>query len=169
MIIRTRQPADDAAIYTVVKDAFATMEHASGDEQNLVGRLRKSAGYLPELDLVAEQGGEIAGSLMLTKIQIGNAEELILAPLAVAPARQRRGIGGALILQAHQIAKNMGYGLIVLVGHPTYYPRFGYRPASDFGLTCASEIPAECFMAFDLTGKAGKTDAFVSFPPVFFG
>lgn len=105
---------------------------------------------------------------MLTKIRIGNSEQLILAPLAVAPDRQGRGIGGALIRAAHTAAEQAGYSLIVLVGHPTYYPRFGYRPASEFGLTCAPEIPPECFMALDLTGKGVKFDAFVAFPPVFF-
>lgn len=105
---------------------------------------------------------------MLTKIRIGNSEQLILAPLAVAPDRQGRGIGGALIRAAHTAAEQAGYLLIVLVGHPTYYPRFGYRPASEFGLTCAPEIPPECFMALDLTGKGVKFDAFVAFPPVFF-
>ena len=168
MLIRNRKPTDDQRIYTLVKNAFAAMEQASGDEQNLVGRLRQSAGYVPELELIAEQDEIIVGHIMLTKIRIGNTEQLILAPLAVAPDRQGRGIGGALIRAAHTAAEQAGYSLIVLVGHPTYYPRFGYRPASEFGLTCAPEIPPEYFMALDLTGKGVKFDAFVAFPPVFF-
>lgn len=98
MLIRNRKPTDDQRIYTLVKNAFAAMEQASGDEQNLVGRLRQSAGYVPELELIAEQDEIIVGHIMLTKIRIGNTEQLILAPLAVAPDRQGRGIGGALIL-----------------------------------------------------------------------
>ena len=168
MIIRNRKPTDDHEIYTLVKKAFASMPQASGDEQNLVGRLRKSLGYVPELELVAEQDGKIVGHIMLTTIRIGGTEQLILAPLAVAPDCQKRGIGGALIQKAHATARKSGYSLILLVGHPTYYPRFGYRPASEFGLTCASEIPPECFMAVDLTGKGTNFDAFVAFPSVFF-
>lgn len=168
MIIRTGKQTDDNAIYDLVKDAFSTMDHASGDEQNLVGRLRKSAGYVPELELVAELDGQIAGHVMLTEIPVKNTKQLILAPLAVAPDKQKQGIGGALIKRAHEIAKKAGYRLVLLVGHPAYYPRFSYRPASDFGLTCAPEIPPECFMAADLTGGCEKIDAFVSFPSVFF-
>lgn len=92
MLIRNRKPTDDQRIYTLVKNAFAAMEQASGDEQNLVGRLRQSAGYVPELELIAEQDEIIVGHIMLTKIRIGNTEQLILAPLAVAPDRQGRGI-----------------------------------------------------------------------------
>lgn len=101
MLIRNRKPTDDQQIYTLVKNAFAAMEQASGDEQNLVGRLRQSAGYVPELELIAEQDEIIVGHIMLTKIRIGNTEQLILAPLAVAPrpsrARNRRRVdsGGA--------------------------------------------------------------------------
>ena len=95
MLIRNRKTTDDHEIYTLVKEAFASMPQASGDEQNLVGRLRQSAGYVPELEFIAEQDGRIVGHIMLTKIRIGNAEQLILAPLAVAPDRQRTGIGGA--------------------------------------------------------------------------
>ena len=168
MIIRTRKQTDDNAIYDLVKDAFSTMEHASGDEQNLIGRLRKSAGYVPELELVAELDGQIAGHIMLTKIPIGDTEQLILAPLAVAPGKQKQGIGGALIKRAHETAQKAGYKLVLLVGHPAYYPRFGYRPAADFGLTCSPDIPPECFMAADLTGGCEKLDALVSFPSVFF-
>ena len=73
----------------------------------------------------------------LVKNAFAAMEQLILAPLAVTPDRQGRGIGGALIRAAHTAAEQAGYSLIVLVGHPTYYPRFGYRPASEFGLTCA--------------------------------
>lgn len=168
MLIRNRKTTDDHEIYTLVKKAFASVPQASGDEQNLVGRLRQSAGYVPELEFVAEQDGRIVGHIMLTKIRIGNAEQLILAPLAVAPDRQRTGIGGALIEKAHKTAQKSGYSLVILVGHPTYYPRFGYRPASIFGLTCAPEIPPECFMAFDLTGKGASFGTFVTFPSVFF-
>lgn len=168
MIIRNRKTTDDHEIYMLVKEAFASMPQASGDEQNLVGRLRKSAGYVPELELVAEQDGRIVGHIMLTKLLIGDTEQLMLAPLAVAPDRQKTGIGGALIQKAHETARKSGYSLILLVGHPTYYPRFGYRPASEFGLTCAPEIPPECFMAVDLTGKGTNFDAFVAFPSVFF-
>lgn len=168
MIIRQRTSADDAEIYDVVKRAFAGMEQASGDEQNLVGRLRKTGGYVPELELVAEDGGRIVGHVMLTTLEIAETPQLILAPLAVAPERQNRGIGGALIKAGHSAAKKAGFGFSVLVGHPAYYPKFGYRPAALFGLRCAMEIPPECFMVCDLQNSGARLDAELVFPPVFF-
>lgn len=168
MIIRQRTPADDADIFDVVKRAFASMKEASGDEQNLVGRLRKTGGYVPQLDLVADENGRIVGHIMFTTVEIAKTPQLILAPLAVAPERQRCGIGGALIRFGHETAKKAGFGFSVLVGHPTYYPKFGYRPAAQSGLRCAMEIPPECFMVCDLQNSGVRLDAELVFPPVFF-
>lgn len=167
-IIRARAPADDGAIYELVKQAFKSSPHASGDEQDLVVRLRKTSAYVPELSLVADADGEIIGHIMFTQIKIGDETQLILAPLAVLPARQKQGVGKALILRGHDIAKRAGYGFSVLVGHPSYYPKFGYRAASAFGLTCAQSVPSECFMACDLQKSGRMLNAQMSIPAVFF-
>lgn len=167
-IIRARAPADDGAIYELVKQAFKASPHASGDEQDLVVRLRRTSAYVPELSLVAEADGEIIGHIMFTQIKIGDETQLILAPLAVLPARQKQGVGKALILRGHDIAKRAGYGFSVLVGHPSYYPKFGYRAASAFGLTCAQPVPPECFMACDLQKSGRMLNAQMSIPAVFF-
>lgn len=167
-IIRARAPADDGAIYELVKQAFKSSPHASGDEQDLVVRLRKTSAYVPELSLVADADGEIIGHIMFTQIKIGDETQLILAPLAVLPARQKQGVGKALILRGHDIAKRAGYGFSVLVGHPSYYPKFGYRAASAFGLTCDRPVPPECFMACDLQKGGRMLNAQMSIPAVFF-
>lgn len=167
-IIRARAPADDGAIYELVKQAFKSSPHASGDEQDLVVRLRKTSAYVPELSLVADADGEIIGHIMFTQIKIGDETQLILAPLAVLPARQKQGVGKALILRGHDIAKRAGYGFSVLVGHPSYYPKFDYRAASAFGLTCAQSVPSECFMACDLQKSGRMLNAQMSIPAVFF-
>lgn len=166
--IRPEAPADFAEIYELVKIAFAGAEHTNGDEQNLVNRLRHSPYYLPELALVAEQDGKLAGHIMFTKTKVGQLTCLVLAPLAVLPEFQGRGIGGALIREGHKRASELGYGYSFLVGHAGYYPRFGYIRASTLGVTCSLELPDENFMVCDLRHKDKAINAELSFAGEFF-
>lgn len=93
IIIRKEQDHDFAEIYQLVKDAFAEAEHTDYDEQNLVVRLRKSPFYIPELALVAVIDDKIVGYIMFTKLKLGKFKALALAPLAVSPKMQKKGIG----------------------------------------------------------------------------
>lgn len=131
MIIRQENKNDYEKVYNLVKLAFANATHSDGDEQNLVTRLRESEAFIPELSLVAEVEDEIVGHILFTKIKIGdsNTVGVALAPLAVKPQFQNRGIGGELIKEGHRIAKELGYGFSVVLGHDRYYPKFGYQPA----------------------------------------
>lgn len=166
--IRRETPQDYDAVYEVTKNAFATAEHSDGDEQNLVVRLRKSTAFIPELSLVAEQNGKIIGHIMFTKLKAGNTTQLSLAPLSVAPDFQKQGIGGMLISEGHKIARQLGYEYSILVGHPSYYPRFGYVNAADFGFSCPLELPENVFMAYDLQGKGTIINAAIEYPKEFF-
>lgn len=150
VVIRQELENDHEAVYQVVKSAFITMEKASGDEQDLVNRLRKSKAFIPELSLVAELDGQIIGHILFTKMNIGEHPSLALAPVAVLPEYQSQGIGAQLIREGHQIARELGYRTVVLVGHPGYYPRFGYLPASRWKITAPFEIPDEAFMVLEL-------------------
>jgi predicted N-acetyltransferase YhbS len=98
------------------------------------------------------------GHIMLTKMTIRKDENgyptLGLAPVSVLPAYQCQGIGSSLIREAHRIAKEMGYESVVLIGHPTYYPRFGYRVAGNYGISFPFEAPAECCMVAELVEGA---------------
>ena len=114
--IRQETPADYDAVYRLVKEAFATADHSDGDEQDLVVRLRKSDAFIPELSLVAEANGVLAGYILLTKIGVGEETELAAAPLAVAPAFQRKGVGSALIREVERAARELGYRYIVILG-----------------------------------------------------
>lgn len=91
MRIRQECEADYPEICRLVKDAFAGAEHADGSEQDLVEALRKGAAYLPELALVAEVNGILAGHIMLTRAAVGGDPVLALAPLSVRPEFQRQG------------------------------------------------------------------------------
>lgn len=163
MNIRQATEKDYQEIYTVVEESFKTALHTDGDEQNLVIRLKNSSVYVAELSLVAEIDDRIIGYIMLTETKVGSTMQLVLAPLAILPNYQSQGVGSKLILEAHKIAKEMGYDFIILIGHETYYPRFGYRPAKEFGIISPFEIPDEVFMAYPLQDINKKLNATIEY------
>lgn len=166
--IRPEQLADFPQIFQVVQSAFAEAEHTDHDEQHLVSRLRRCDAYIPELALVAEVNDVTVGHIMFTKVRVGRGTALALAPLAVAPAMQGKGIGGALIRKGHQLAKDLGYTFSILLGHAGYYPRFGYAPASTFGIGCPFDVPDENFMACNLQGTQERLEGTVEYAQAFF-
>ena len=111
-------PDDFQKITVLVKAAFDSAEHADGNEQDLVNALRLGGAYIPELALVAEIAGEIAGHIMFTRLKIGESVQLALAPLSVLPAYQGQGIGAALVRAGHEKARALGYA---------YFRCFGQR------------------------------------------
>lgn len=126
MDIRSETVADYAAITALNFRAFQQYGPAL-----IPTYQRQRGGYDPALSLVADADGEIVGHVLFTPERMRLMGEdiriVILSPIAVAPGRQKGGIGGALIEAGHALAREKGYALSVLVGHPTYYPRFGYR------------------------------------------
>jgi len=168
-VIRQERETDFDSVYEVVRSAFETMEMASGDEQDLVNRLRKSPAFIPELSLVAEQDGQIIGHIMFTKMKIGVHLALTLAPVAVLPAYQKQGIGAKLIVEGHRIARELGYNVIILVGHAGYYPRFGYTPAGKYNIQAPFEVPDDAFMVLELReGGLKGVSGMIEFAPEFF-
>ncbi len=150
MIIRQEETNDYIEIRAVVKAAFESAQHTDGNEYLLVDRLRSSAGFIKELALVAESNGEIIGHIMFTKASIGDKIGLALAPLSVVPKAQRKGVGIALMNKAHEIAKEMDYMFSVVLGSEKYYPKVGYKMASDFGILAPFDVPRENFMVLFL-------------------
>lgn len=146
MQIRQAKIGDYRGIYRLVKTAFATAKVSDGMEQDLVLALRAGAGYIPPLELVAEQEDGLAGHVMLTRMGLAEANRdvraLLLAPLCVRPEAQARGVGGALVRAGFDRARELGYEAAFLVGDPAYYSRFGFRPVEQLGLRNASDIPA---------------------------
>jgi predicted N-acetyltransferase YhbS len=168
--IRQEQKKDIDAVYSVVKSAFEKMELADGDEQDLVDRLRKSQAFIPELSLVAESDGKVIGHILFTKMKIGGHPSLALAPVAVLPEYQKQGVGGKLIREGHRIAKELGFNSVILVGHPAYYPRFGYSPASKWKITAPFEVPDKAFMVLELVeGGLTGVSGMIEYAPEFFG
>lgn len=167
MKIRAERPADQQAVYDVVKRAFETAAHRDGNEQDLVNALRDSDAFIPELSLVAEQGGKIVGHILFTKVQIGTQQALALAPLSVLPEYQQQGIGSALISEGHKRAALLGYSYSVVLGSETYYPRMGYVTARTWGILPPFDVPDENFMAYRLREDAPKVSGIVRYAAAF--
>lgn len=149
--IREEESGDRAMVEKLIEKAFFLEEH-SCQEHLLVARLRESEAFVPQLSLVAQKDGKIVGYILFTKITIGENQKvsLALAPVAVLPDYQGKGIGGELIKKGHDIALELGFDSVVLLGHDGYYPRFGYQRLSEFGITLPFDAPSECCMALEL-------------------
>ncbi|QAT62933.1 N-acetyltransferase [Acidilutibacter cellobiosedens] len=154
IIIRQETEKDYKLSETVVEKAFKNAEHTDHKEHLLVAKLRKGGAFIPELSLVAELDGEIVGHIMLTKLLIENEgskyDSLALAPVSVVPEHQNKGIGSALISESLKIAKEIGFKSVIVLGHDKYYPRFGFKPASTWGIKAPFDVPDEFFMALEL-------------------
>ncbi|MDF2684171.1 MAG: family N-acetyltransferase [Brevibacillus sp.] len=158
--MRKERTEDYTTTEQVVKSAFADMEFSDQKEHELVARIRMdSEAFIPELSLVAIlPDNEIVGHILLSKIRIKqenrSTESLALAPVSVLPDYQRKGIGRMLILKALEKAKELGYRSVVVLGHPEYYPKFGFQKASLWGIRAPFEVPDEVFMAIELCEDA---------------
>jgi putative acetyltransferase len=156
MHVRAERPTDIPHVHAVNVAAFN-----SPTEADLVDALREQAEVI---SIVAEQDGHILGHILFSPVRLSGAEELRvmgLAPMAVAPERQRTRIGSALVREGLAQCRQQGVDAVFVVGHPEYYPRFGFRPASGFGITCEFEVPEDVFMALELapgvlTGRPGR-------------
>ncbi|MGB3106344.1 MULTISPECIES: GNAT family N-acetyltransferase [Sphingobacterium] len=160
--IRQEKSSDPTIVFELIRIAFENEQYSDHQEHILVEKLRKRAEFIPQMSIVAEVEGEIVGYILLTKVQIIDKENqkafdsLALAPVAVLPQFQGQGIGGKLILAAHQIAKELGFGSVVVLGHADYYPKFGYVPASVYGIQFPFDVPDENCMIKELTDNSLK-------------
>ncbi|WP_339795775.1 N-acetyltransferase [Paenibacillus sp. FSL R5-0744] len=150
IIIRQEKAQDINEVYHVVQKSFENAEHSDHDEHNLVNRLRSSTKFIPELSLVAEYENKIVGHILFTEILVGDQTLVALAPVAVLPEMQSKGIGKLLITEGHKIATQLGYKGSVVLGHDKYYPKFGYKKASQFGIEAPFEVSDDNFMAVEL-------------------
>lgn len=140
-------------------------------EAQLVADLRKSPGFIPDLSLVAELNGRIVGHVVLSKVQLksasGSTEILALGPMSVVPSQSHRGIGSELIEAAVARARPLCYPAIVVAGHPNYYERSGFKPATEWGVSCNLGIPRDALTAMELTDGALSDGGEVVYPDIF--
>jgi len=150
MLIRDERETDHAAVHAVNAAAFPTPLEA-----DLVDALRRQAH--PLISLVAESNGTILGHILFSPVTLDGRPDLRLmglAPMAVTPEHQSTGIGSALVRAGLAACKEHGFSAVVVLGHPEYYPRFGFAPAVRWGLRSEYDVPDEVFMALELVPGA---------------
>ncbi len=164
-IIRREAPEDLDTIHYVNEQAFG-----QENEAKLVEKLRNRR--VLTISLVAIQDNKIVGHIAFSPVEVeaerSNFKAIALAPMAVLPAFQKKGIGSQLVRAGLKECRRLGYGLVVLVGHPNYYPRFGFVPAEPKGLKCEFEVPDEAWMVLELReGALAGRRVEVRFQPEF--
>jgi putative acetyltransferase len=162
LIIRPEKEYDNPRIREVNDLAFG-----QENEGRLIEKLRQTENFIPELSLVAERDDEVVGHILFYPVIIRSAKakyhSLSLGPMAVTPAYQRQGIGSQMVKEGLETAKTLGHKSVIVVGHPEYYPRFGFRPASQWTIKVPFDVPDEAFLALELVidelkGKSGTVE-----------
>lgn len=148
LLIRPERPGDEPAIAAVVGAAFRRPDPEDAVvEVKLVDDLRAGEGWLPRLSLVAALDGALVGHVVCSRAGVDGAPALGLGPLGVRPDQQRRGVGQALMHSVLGAADALGEPLVVLLGSPRYYGRFGFVPASTLGIVAPEPAWGDDFQA----------------------
>ncbi|MER5307424.1 bifunctional class I SAM-dependent methyltransferase/N-acetyltransferase [Streptomyces sp. NPDC002773] len=159
------ETAEDApAVRRIVAEAFG-----SDAEAELVDALRRDPGaWLPGLSYVAEAtDGSVAAHALVTRCRVGDAPAAALAPVSVAPEHQRTGAGQAVVRAVLDAARLRGESLVLVLGHPEYYPRFGFARASAYGIKPGFEVPDEAMMALVLDDSVPVPPGTIAYPAAF--
>lgn len=159
--VRRETPGDRAAIRRVHERAFTRPNEAV-----LVDALRDAHAHV--ISLVVEDDGLVAGHVLFSPVTVGEGRGLGLGPMAVVPERQRRGLGSLLVREGLAECRRHGHGVVVVLGHPGFYSRFGFAPASTRGLRCEYDAPDEAFLVVELVpGALGARQGLVRYHPEF--
>lgn len=154
--IRKEIETDFPTVYELNKATFG-----QDNEAKLVDLLRISTAFIPDLSLVATDRNAVVGRILFTKIKIKDENDkeydsLALAPLAVKPELQKRGIGGQLIRYGLAKARELGHKSVIVVGHEQYYPKFGFLPAATWKIDAPFAVRANAFMGLELVKDGFK-------------
>ena len=165
VIIRRETPEDIDSIRYVNEQAFEQKEEAE-----IVDKLRNRS--VVTLSLVAVQRDQIVGHILFSPVTIESDREsfeaIALAPMAVLPAYQRTGIGSQLVRVGLEECRRLSHEIVVVLGHPDYYPRFGFVPAKPKGINCEFEAPQEAWLILELReGALAGRRGTVKFQPEF--
>lgn len=164
MLIRAERDSDIPAIHAVNAAAFPTPAEA-----DLVDALRRQA--QPFVSLVAELDGTVVGHILFSPVSLPSRPDLQLlglAPMAVVPEHQRRGIGSALVRAGLEECRRLGASAVVVLGHPEYYPRFGFQPSVRFGIRSEYDVPDEVFLVLELVpGSLRGASGTIQYHPAF--
>ncbi|MFC1990010.1 GNAT family N-acetyltransferase [Chloroflexota bacterium] len=163
--MRTETPEDEAEIRHVNEEAFGQKE-----EGEIIEKLRNRGVLI--LSLVAVQDGGIVGHIAFSPVKVeserSSFEAIALAPMAVLPVYQRKGIGSQLVLAGLKECRRLGHEIVAVLGHPDYYPRFGFVLSKPEGIDCEFQVPDEAWMILELRkGALAGRRGTVSFQPEF--
>lgn len=154
LILRPERPGEHHEMETIVRDAFWDRFSPGCSEHLVVHNMRTSPDIVPELCLAAEENGSLSGGIWYAKAVIRRENSvfpvLTMGPVCVKPERQSRGIGSVLIRKTLELARGK-YPAVIIYGNPAYYTRFGFRPASDLGITDAEGNPCPALLICPLT------------------
>lgn len=149
VVVRFEERQDEAGVRETNEQAFGAP---------LEARLVEALRSLPDsISLVAIADERVVGHILFTPVTIdggGQVRVAGLAPMSVRPQHQRSGIGTALVRAGLEECRRRGFAAVVVVGHPQYYPRFGFEPAHARGLACEFPVPQEAFMVVELRADA---------------
>jgi putative acetyltransferase len=167
LIIRPESKDDLTKITQINNTAFGQPK-----EGQLVKNLRKNKQFIPQLSLVAILDNELVGHILFFPIKIISKERefdsAALAPIAVLPKHQRSGVGSALVNHGLAECRNERFQSLIVLGHPDYYPRFGFKPASRWNISAPFDVPDEAFMALELTeNRLKNVQGVVHYPEEF--
>ena len=162
--VRPEQPEDADQVRRVNEVAFGRPHEAA-----LVDAVRGSA---DTLSLVAVLGQQVVGNILFTAVWIERTDRTTaavgLGPMAVLPEHQRRGVGSDLVRAGLDACRRLGHAVVVVLGHPDYYPRFGFVPADENGIRYEHAVPSEAFMVLELrTGAVARSGGVVRYRPEF--
>jgi putative acetyltransferase len=165
LTIRKETPEDIDSIRYINEQAFSQK-----DEAELIDKLRNCG--LVTLSLVAVQAGQIVGHILFSPVTVeseySSFEAIALGPMAVLPEHQRKGIGSHLVRVGLEECRRLGHEIVVVLGHPDYYPRFGFIPGRTKGIDCEFEAPDEAWMVLELwEGALAGRSGTVKYQPEF--
>ena len=165
LTIRPETPEDNDSIRYVNEQAFGQKEEAE-----LIEKLRNRGALT--LSLVAVQNNRVVGHILFSPVTVesdcSSFGAISLAPMAVLPEYQRKGIGSQLVRVGLEECRRLGHEIVVVLGHSDYYPRFGFIPAKPKGIDCEFEVPEEAWMILELReGALAGRRGIVRFQPEF--
>lgn len=163
--VRPENPSDYPIITQINEQAFGR-----ANEARLIHLIRDSQHYIPELSFVAEHQGTIVGHILLSWIDLVGEKTypvLGLAPLAVQPDFQKQGIGSQLVQVSLNQAEIRGDSLVIVLGEPHFYSKFGFQPSADYHIQSPFPVPAEYFMVKPLKNYRDFYQGTVIYPAFF--
>jgi len=167
MLIRTEQPPEYETVEMIHETAFG-----GRNEADVVRAIRQSAGYRAEWSLVAEELGTISGHVLFSHVGLEDGEGsirevVVLAPLAVLPEKQRRGVGSALVQHGIGVLESLSEFLVVVRGDLAYYGRLGFQPSFKVGIHAPFPIAADHYLARRLQAYTADCRGVVRYPATF--